>query len=123
MRWLYEGASAVPFLVLTVFLGGGAGWLTGRAVALTWRPVLQLVAYALLLAAAVRFLHFALGEGRLLSAHYYAVDFAVALVGAGLGFRRTRTRQMVRQYGWLYAPAGPLSWRPRPGPKPGDAAA
>ena len=121
MRWLYEANSAVPFLILTVFLGGGAGWLTGRAVALTWRPVLQLVAYALLLAAAVRFLHFALGEGRLLSAHYYAVDFIVALVGAGLGFRRTRTRQMVHQYCWLYTGSGPLSWRPRS--KPGDAAA
>ena len=70
----------------------------------------------------MRFLHFALGEGRLLSAHYYAVDLVVALIGAGLGFRRTRTRQMVRQYGWLYAPAGPLSWRPRPGPEPGDIA-
>jgi hypothetical protein len=30
-----------------------------------------------------------------------------------LGFRYTRSRQMVTQYGWLYEPAGLFGWRER----------
>ena len=108
------------FLILTVFLGGGAAWLTGRAVALTWRPYLQTVAYAFLLAAAVRFLHFALGGGRLLALDRYALDLIVMLIAGSLGFRHTRARQMSTQYRWLYERAGPLSWRERR-TGPGDA--
>ena len=50
------------FLVLTVLLGGAAAWSTGRAIAETWKPYWQLVWYVLLLAAAVRFIHFGLFE-------------------------------------------------------------
>ena len=38
----------------------------------TWRPWWQVVAYALILGAAARFIHFALFDGTLLSLHYYA---------------------------------------------------
>ena len=113
MEFLYEGRTLWPFLILTVFLGGGAAWLTGRAVALTWRPFVQAVIYALLLAAAVRFLHFALGGGRLTSLYYYAVDVALLVAAASLGFRHTRARQMATQYYWLYERTGPFSWRER----------
>ena len=35
---LYEEDYFISFLLITVFLGGGAAWLSGRAIAQTWRP-------------------------------------------------------------------------------------
>jgi len=75
------------FFLVTVFLGGGAAWLTGRAAAETWRPLWQVLAYAMILAFAVRFIHFSLFDGTLLSLHFYLVDAAVCLVIGVLGFR------------------------------------
>jgi Domain of unknown function (DUF6867) len=101
------------FLLVTVFLGGGAGYLTGRAVALTWRPYAKLIGYVLLLTAATRFIHFALFGGTLISIHFYLVDFVILLALASLGYRVTRTQQMVGQYSWLYRKSSPISWRNR----------
>src|SRR5262249_6275964 len=112
MGIIYETSLGV-FLLVTVFLGGGAAYMAGRAVALTWRPLTQLIAYSVLLAAAARFIHYSLFGGTLLSPHYFLVDLVVLLVLAGLGFRLTRAGQMTGQYAWLYERTGPLSWRPR----------
>jgi hypothetical protein len=113
MGIVYETSLGV-FLLVTVFLGGGAAYAAGRAVALTWKHLGQIVAYSVLLAAAARFLHYALFGGSLLSPHYFLVDFIVLLAFAGLGFRLTRARQMAGQYGWLYERTGPVTWRERP---------
>lgn len=102
------------FLLVTVIVGGGAAWMSGRAIALTWRPMRQIVIYMLLLASAVRFLHFALYEGTLLSLQFYLVDLAVLLALCWLGHRVTRTKQMATQYHWLYEKVSPLTWRERP---------
>ena len=72
----YEEGSFGVFLLVTIVLGGGAAVLAGRAVAMTWRPWWQIVAYMLILGCAVRFIHFALFGGTLLSLHYYVVDKA-----------------------------------------------
>src|SRR3954447_11977020 len=48
------------FLLLTCVIGGAAAYATGRAIALTWRPFWQALAYMIPLTAAVRFLHYAL---------------------------------------------------------------
>jgi hypothetical protein len=93
--------NAGPFLLVTVALGGGAAWQAGRAVAQTWRPWWQAVLYMFILGAAVRFIHFALFDGTLLSLPAYGLDTAVAIGCAALGFRMARTRQMARQYGFL----------------------
>jgi hypothetical protein len=69
----------------------------------------------LIVAAAVRFCHFALFEEMLLSPTSYVVDFALAFAAASLGYRLVRARQMAVQYGWLYRRRGPLGWR-REGP-------
>jgi hypothetical protein len=106
MHLLFEEDSFGIFLLVSVAMGGGAAWLSGRAVAQTWRPAWHLVAYMLVLGGAVRFFHFALFGGTLLSLHYYAVDTAIALALAGAGFRVTRSRQMARQYGFLALPPG-----------------
>jgi hypothetical protein len=98
---LYEENSFGVFLLVTVILGGGAAWLAGRAVATAWSRWWLLVFYALLIACAVRFIHFALFGATLISPHYYAVDAIVALAFAFAGFRMTRTRQMARQYGFM----------------------
>jgi hypothetical protein len=95
---------AWPFLLITVGLGGGAAWLAGRAVAETWRPWWQGMAYMFLLGAAVRFLHYALAGGTLVSLPGYGIDTAVAIGFAAIGFYVMRRRQMARQYGFLAMP-------------------
>jgi hypothetical protein len=114
----YERSLGVFFLV-TVAMGGGAAWLAGRAIAATWRPWWRVVYYMLILALAVRFIHFALFNSKLLSLHYYLVDYAVCLLFGLLGFRVMRVRQMVTRYGWLNARTGLLRWRRRTTPNGG----
>jgi hypothetical protein len=109
--FLHEEGSFGVFLLVTVILGGGAATLAGRAIALTWRPWWQIVAYMLILGGAVRFIHFALFGGTLLSAHYYVADSAICLAFGCLGFRTARSAQMVTQYRWINQPNGPLRWR------------
>jgi hypothetical protein len=104
MSWLYEENSLGVFLLVTVFLGGGAAWLAGRAIALTWRKWWHVGFYMLILGLAVRFFHFALFDGTLVSPYYYAVDTIFAILVGTLGFRVTRARQMARQYGVLLRP-------------------
>jgi predicted MFS family arabinose efflux permease len=89
------------FFILTFGLGGSAATMAGRALALTWRPRWQIVAFMLLLAMAVRFLHYALLGEELLSGAAFAVDFGMLLCLAWLSFSWTRQRQMKRQYHWL----------------------
>jgi hypothetical protein len=110
---LYEGGDNVlwTFVLLTVLIGGAAAYASGKAIAHTWRPFWQVPFYSLLLAAGVRFCHFALFEEPLLSATSYAVDFLVTLLFASLGFRLVRARQMSTQYKWLFKRSGPLGWR------------
>jgi Domain of unknown function (DUF6867) len=116
---LYEEGSFAVFLLVTIALGGGAAWMSGRAIAATWRPWWHILAYMLILAAGVRFIHFALFEGTLVSPYYYAVDFAVCLIFGFLGFRITRAGQMARQYGFRTVRTGPLTWARRSAASPG----
>ena len=111
---LYEEQSFWLFGLVTVCMGGWAAWMTARAIAATWRPLWQCVAAMAVLGAAVRFIHYALFHGTLLSLHYYLVDTIVVLAIGLFGYRYTRARQMTTQYHWLYERAGPLSWRERP---------
>ena len=77
---------------------------------LTWKPFWALLAYLLILAAAVRFIHFALFDGTLLTPYYYLIDFVVITLIAILGKRVTRARQMGRQYSFEYERRNALSW-------------
>jgi len=111
---LHEEDSFSVFILVTVILGGGAAALAGRAIALTWRPWWQIVAYMLILGAAVRFIHFALFDATLLSLHYYIVDTVVCMAFGFLGFRSARAKQMVSQYPWINQADGWLRWRRKP---------
>ena len=107
------GATFPVFLGVTVVLMGGAGYLTGQALARGWRPVWQVVGYGLLLGLADRFLTFALFDGALLTPAGQAIDTAVIVAFALVGYRTTLAARMVAQYPWLYRRSGLLKWRER----------
>lgn len=107
---IYED-TVFHFLLITLIMGGAAAWMSGRACALTWRPRTVLVAYLVILAAAVRYIHFAPFGGTLISLHYYLVDLCIILVIGFLGYRHTRARQMTTRYAWRFESTGPLSWK------------
>jgi len=110
---LYGKESALQVLFVTGLLGGFAAWATGRALANSWRSFGRAILYLCLLGAAVRFVHFALFQGELLSLPSYLADTAFLTAVGGLAWRLTRARRMVVQYHWLYERAGPFSWRER----------
>jgi hypothetical protein len=116
MMNLYAEESLSQVILVTGTIGGGAALLTGRAIAATWRPFWHVVAYTMLLGCAVRFVHFALFEGTLLSPASYAADTIYLLILAALAWRATRAAQMTTQYYWLYERTGPLTWRAKANP-------
>ncbi|WP_238121609.1 MULTISPECIES: DUF6867 family protein [unclassified Xanthobacter] len=109
------GPSLGDFLLVSLILGGGAAWLTGKAVARGWGSLLHLLVYCILLAAAVRFAHFALFEDALFEPLTSLVEVLFLIAIATLGFRAVRKQQMSVQYGWMFAPSGFLSWRRQAG--------
>ena len=108
---LYEEPSAWLFILVTVVLGGWAAWMTGRALALSWRPFWQVLLWSLPLGVVVRFIHYALFEGSFVSLRFSLIVLVIVAAIASLGYRYYRARQMSRQYGWLYERSGPFSWR------------
>lgn len=107
------GEDPLVFIGLTVILAGSAGYMTGQALAATWRPFWHALPYAFLMAAANRFLAFALFGEDLGSLSGFVAGFLVIFALAGAGFRLTRVAKMVSQYPWLYERAGFFSWRPK----------
>ncbi len=110
------GTGLGVYFGLTVCLMGFAAFMTGQAVAITWKPAWHAFGYTLLLGLADRFLAFALFEGPLLSLPAYLVDTATLAAIALLAWRLARARKMVSQYPWLYERTGPFSWRSRTPP-------
>ena len=112
---LYEEPSFWLFVLVTCVMGGWAAWMAGRACAKTWRSYTILIFYMLLLGIGVRFIHFALFEGTMVTLHYYVVDTIVLIIIGTLGYRYTRTNQMVQQYHWIYEKVSPFSFKERKG--------
>ncbi len=96
----FYDASPWVFLLCTVVLGGAAAFVTGKAIAETWRPFWQVIAYVACLGLVVRFIQFALFQERLPSLRNYLVDLAILGVLGVLGYMMARRRQMITQYGW-----------------------
>jgi hypothetical protein len=90
------------FFLVTILIGGSGAFISGRAVAQTWRPFWHIPIYMLALAGFVRFFHYALFWEVFLSLKNYLVDFAVVFAAAAIGYRLTRSQQMVSQYGWIF---------------------
>lgn len=100
------------FIGVTLALFGFAAFMTGQALASTWRRPGWVVFYLLLLGFADRFIVWSLFEGDLFSLSGYAID-TITLIAIGLfAFRVTRARKMVRQYPWLYRRNGLFGWKP-----------
>ncbi|MBO0905271.1 DUF6867 family protein [Jiella sonneratiae] len=97
------------FFFVTILLGGGGAWMIGRSTALTWSGWGLLAFYVLLLAIAVRFIHFSLFHGTFLlpptgfktGLYYGVVDYIVLFAIAAAGRLYVRGLQMSRQYGFL----------------------
>ena len=104
------------FALVTLAIGGAAALATGRAIATTWRPAWYAASYALLLAAVVRFLQYALFQQPLLAPTNYLVDAAILVALALIGHRLARASQMTVQYPWAFERSGPLTWRRRENP-------
>ena len=85
--------------------------MTGRALAVTWKPLWHTLPYSALLGLGARFLTFALFEGAFLAIGAYVIATAVLFLLALLAYRLHYVHQMVRQYPWLYERHGPLAWR------------
>lgn len=101
------------FIGVTLVFMGGCAFMTGQALASTWRPLWQAFPYALGLGLVDRFLGFALFDGRLLSGMGYVTDTAVLVAIALAAYRMTQARCMVNQYPWLYQRAGLFGWTPK----------
>lgn len=108
MALLWE-VSPVEFVLVTLVIGGALAYAVGRATARGWEGWSGHILYILLLAVAIRFLHFSLFDGSFFlppetfgTAMYYAlVDLVVLLLASLAGRVRTRSGQMRRQYGFL----------------------
>ena len=112
-EFLFEriGTSPWVFLLVTLVMGGFAAFVSGRAIAQTWRPYWHVPLYMAGLAVVIRFWHFALFEEPFVAPGSYLVDLVIALAVASLGYRMVRARQMATQYDWLFQRLGPLGWR------------
>jgi len=109
------GTSIGVTIGMTVILMGFCAFMTGQAIANTWRPFYQLYPYALLLGATDRFMTFALFEGELLSFSGYIFDTVILFVIMAAAFRVTRVNKMLSQYPWIYERMGPFGFRAREG--------
>jgi hypothetical protein len=95
------------FLLVSIVMGCSTAYVSGKAIAETWRPAWHAIVYALIVGLAVRFIHFALFEEVLLSLRNYIVDCAALIATTVVGYQWTRKRQMEQQYGVLRGTAAP----------------
>lgn len=106
METLYAtSANGLPvFVLVTLVMGGAAAFVTGQAIAQTWRPAWHIAAYAVALAGAVRFIQYALFGQPFIAPTNLLVDAAVLLAFGLAGYRQLRARQLPAQYPWLFKP-------------------
>jgi hypothetical protein len=96
---------------VTVVLFGLAAFLAGQAAARSWRPAWRILPAATLLAAADRFLLYALFDAELASPGGFLIAAAILAGLAATAYYLTRARKMVQQYPWLYERRGLFGWR------------
>jgi hypothetical protein len=92
------------FVLVTLVMGGAAAFVTGRAIAQTWRPAWHIAAYVVALAGGVRFIQYALFAQPFLAPVNLLVDAAVLWAFGLAGYRHMRARQLPTQYPWLFGP-------------------
>ncbi len=110
------GTTPAVFFSVTVAVMGFAAFMTGQALAATWKPMWQPAFYCLLQGVGARFLIFSLFDGELLSLSGYLMDIAVLMVISLFAYRITQARKMTTQYPWIYERSGLLGWREKAKP-------
>jgi hypothetical protein len=116
------GAGIVVFVFITLILVGFAAFMSGQALADTWRPWWQTLPYSLGLGVLDRFLTWALFQGPLFAPLPYLLDTAILFAICLLAYRLTQARKIVTQYPWIYERTGPFNWRPKDAQPLGDEA-
>ena len=112
---LYEEQSIWLFLLVTVCMGGWAAWMTGRAVAITWRPFWQYVAGGCSCSpASCASSTSPCSRARCARCTTISLTRLWFSSSASSAIRYTRANQMTTQYRWLYERTGPLTWREKP---------
>jgi hypothetical protein len=106
------GTTLGVFVGITGVLTGFCAFMTGQAIADTWRPYWQVVFYCALLGAVARFLIYGLFDGALFSPSGYLIGAGLLILIGSFAFMATRARKMVCQYPWLYRRSGLFSWQP-----------
>jgi hypothetical protein len=109
--WLGDTLGVV--LLFNFVLVGPASFAAGQGVAITWRPLRQLVLYRAWISGGLMCFDHALTGGELWSVGGFFLSWVVQLAIAAFAYRLTRARQMVRQYPWLYERKGLLGWEER----------
>ncbi len=104
------GTSIEVFVGMTGVVMGFAAYMTGQALANTWKPFWHAAIYSVLLGVGDRFLTFALFEGELLSPTGFLIDSALLMFIALFAYRLNKARKMVSQYPWLYRRVGLFGW-------------
>jgi hypothetical protein len=107
------GDTLFNVLLFNLVVVGPASFAAGHAVATTWRHWAQMVFYTALLSATLRFLDYALAGGELWSIAGFLLGWGAQMGIGAFAYRLTQTRQMVRQYPWLYQRKGLLGWEER----------
>lgn len=115
---LIPNVSLAVFLGMTVVLFGWASFMTGQALAGTWRPMWQVFPYGLLLGVGDRLMTFFLFKGTLTSIPAYLFATLILTAIALLAYRLTQVHKMVTQYPWLYERVTLFSWRVKGIPLP-----
>ena len=91
------GSSLLVFVIFTCIMMGWIAFMTGRAIAGTWRPRWQVVPYGILLGFANRFFVFALFGGPLKSLSGLLIGIAIMVTIGLLSFREQQAFKMVSQ--------------------------
>lgn len=111
MDILIPNVSLAVFFSMTIVLFGWASFMTGQALAGTWRPMWQVFPYGLLLGVGDRLMTFFLFKGTLTSIPAYLFATLILTAIALLAYRLTQVHKMVTQYPWLYERVTLFSWR------------
>lgn len=111
MDILIPNVSLTVFVGMTVILFGWASFMTGQALAATWRPIWQVFPYGFLLGVGDRLMTFFLFKGTLTSIPAYLFATLILTIIALLAYRLTQVHKMVTQYPWLYERVTLFSWR------------
>ena len=116
------GDTLAMVLLFNLVLVGAASYATGQGVASTWRPWRQLVVYAALLSAGLRFFDYALAEGELWSIGGFLLGWAVQLAAMSNQADANALRDKLRTNGFdgfvdSVQSGGKRLWRVRAGPQ------